>query len=168
MSTVLAREVQAIQNPALGSILLWRFALGYATARQSPEATPLPVLFLPLPILFHEETAALVSTTQRKSGLRGFTGKFASSAIGQSDILLTLERRARLLRPLSLAAIQLATAARLLFVDPNTAEVVALSKAPPSSIPESIRPLLRNAEKLGRWCGDVTMFELSSLLRVRF
>lgn len=168
MTTILAREVEAIQNPGLGGVLLWRFAIGYAAARKTPESTPLPVLFLPLAILFHEETFALVASTQKPSGLRAFAGKFSESSISESDVLLSLERRARTLRPLSLTAIRLAVASRLLFVDPTTAEVVALSGTPPSSIPESVRPLLRNAEKLGAWCGGVTSFELASLLRVGF
>jgi hypothetical protein len=168
MTTTLTREVEAIQNPALGGVLLWRFAIGYAAARHAPESTPLPVLFLPLPILFHEATFALVSSTQKLSGLRTFAGKFSESSVSESDVLLSLEGRARALRPLSLAALRLAVSSRLLFVDPMTAEVIALSGTAPSSVPESVRPLLRNAEKLGSWCGGVTPFELASLLRVGF
>jgi hypothetical protein len=168
MTTILAREVEAIQNPGLGGVLLWRFAVGYAASRKTPESTPLPALFLPLPILFHEETLALVASTQKASGLRAFAGKFSEHSVSESDVLLSLERRARTLRPLTLAALRLAVSSRLLFVDPATAEVVALSGTAPSSIPESVRPLLRNAEKLGSWCGGVTSFELASLLRVGF
>lgn len=166
MKPTLAREVDAIQNPALGSALLWRFAVGYADSRQSPQSTPLPVLFLPLPVLFHEETLALVTKTQTGSGLRAFTGKFSDSSVSESDVLLSLERRARSLRPLSLCSLQLAVASRLLFVDRFTAEVVALSDTSPKTMPESVRPLIRAAEKLGKWCGEVTLFELSNLLRV--
>jgi hypothetical protein len=168
MTAVLAREVQAIQNPALGGVLLWRFAIGYATARGTPESTPLPALFLPLPILFHEETFALVASTQRQSGLRTFAGKFGESSVNESDVLLSLEHRARTLRPLSLSALRIAISSRLLFIETTTAEVVALSDTTPSSIPESIRPLLKNAEKLGVWCGGVTIYELSTLLHVGF
>lgn len=168
MTAVLAREVQAIQNPALGGILLWRFAIGYAAERRTPDSTPLPVLFLPLPILFHEETLALVSSTQRQSGLRTFAGKFGESSVNESDVLLSLEGRAIALRPPSLSALRTAIFSRLLFIEPRTAEVVALSGTAPSSIPESVRPLLKSAEKLGAWCGGVTTYELSTLLHVGF
>jgi hypothetical protein len=168
MSTVLAREVRAIQNPALGAVLLWRFALGYASTRANPESTPMPVLFLALPILLHAETLNVLAHTQAASGLRGFAAKFSDSKISESDVLLSLERRARSLRPLSLASLQVATTARLLFVDPARAEVVALSGTPPASAPAGVRPLLKGAEKLGKWCGEVTLFELASVLRVGF
>ena len=166
MSTILAREVDAIQNPALGSVLLWRFALGYAGTRKAPQSTPFPVLFLPLPVLFHEQTFALLTKTQVRSGLRAFAGKFSDSSVAESDVLLSLERRARSLRPLSLSSLRLAVASKLLFIDATTAEVVALSGTPPSTVPESVRPLLRNAEKLGSWCGEVTLYELANVLRV--
>lgn len=168
MSSALLREIEAIQNPGLGGVLLWRFAIGYANARKVPSSTPLPVLFLPIAILFHEQTFALVSSTQERSGLRGFVAKFADSGVSESDVLLSLERRVRELRPLSLDAIRIAVASRLLFIDPETAEVVALSETAPSGIPESVRGLVRNAEKLGVWCGGVTIFELASLLRIAF
>ena len=166
MTAILAREVEAIQNPALGSVLVWRFAIGYAAERKIPDSTPLPVLFLALPILFHEETLAVVASTKRVSGLRTFAGKFSESSVSKSDVLLSLEQRARVYRPQSLRALRIATASRLLFVDPLTAEVAALSKATPSSVPESVRPLLRSAEKLGAWCGGVTTYELSTLLHI--
>jgi hypothetical protein len=168
MTATLAREVEAVQNPGLGCVLLWRFAIGYAASRQSPDSTPLPALFLPLPILFHDETFAVVSSTRRQSGLRVFSAKFTESTVSKSDVLLSLENRVRAYRRLSLESLRIALSSRLLFVDPLTAEVVALSDTPPATVAESVRPLIRNAEKLGAWCGGVTPFELETLLHIRF
>lgn len=166
MTAVLAREVNAIQNAAISAVLLWRFCVGYAAARQAPASTPLPVLFLPLPILFNEDSLALLSSTQSKSGLRLFAGKFTDSVHSKTDVLLSLERQARELRPQTAEAFRLALLAKLLFLDTKTAEVIALSTAAPQSLPESVRPLVRNAEKLGQFAGTVTPFELGTILRV--
>lgn len=166
MTAILAREVQAIQNPGLGAVLLWRFAVGYASSRGAPETTPMPVLFLPLPILFHEETVELVRRT--RTGLRGFADKFLDSTFSETDVLLSLERRAKALRPLSLMSIRIAIDSRILLVDARTADVMALSSTKPRGVPESVRPLLKSSEKLGEWCGAVSLFELSSVLRVGF
>jgi hypothetical protein len=168
MSIVLSREVDAVQNPAASAVLLWRFCVAYGVARQVPTSTPLPTLFLLLPLLFNEESMTLLSTTQTRSGLRLFTGKFADSVHSKTDVLLSLERRAKELRPQTLEALNLSLRARLLFLESATAEVVALSAAAPMSLPESVRPLLRNAEKLGTWLGSVSLFELSSILHVAF
>lgn len=53
--TVLNRETKLIQNPALGSVLLWRFTTGYAEGSEVNSPTPLPLLFLVLPIALHQE-----------------------------------------------------------------------------------------------------------------
>jgi ABC-3C biological conflict system middle component len=168
MSTVLSREVDAIQNAAVSAVLLWRFCVAYAATRQTPASTPLPVLFVPLPILFNEESMSILSSTQGKSGLRLFAGKFTDAVHSKTDILLSLEGQAKLLRPQTLEAFRLGLRSRLLFLDRTTAQVVALSETPPKSLPESVRPLLRNAEKLGGWFGSVSLFELGSVLHVTF
>lgn len=168
MSVVLSREVNAIQNAGLSAVLLWRFCVAYATARQVPASTPLPVLFVLLPLVFDEDSAALVKSTNRRSGLRTFGGKFVDSSNSKTDVLLSLERRAKELRLQTLEAFSLALRSKLLFLETATAEVVALSEAVPLSLPESVRPLIRNSEKLGTWSGGVSLFELSSILHVSF
>jgi hypothetical protein len=168
MSAVLARETDAVQNAAFSAVLLWRFCVGYSGARQMPSSTPLPALFLPLPILFNEESNVVLASTNTKSGLRLFAGKFTDSSISKTDVLLSLERQTKVLRPQTLEALRLALRARLLFLDSKTAEVIALSDAAPKSLPESVRPLVRNAEKFGVWAGSVSLYELSSILQVTF
>ncbi len=54
MTTIL-NEVQAMQNPALGAALLWRFACGF-TPESSPNGTPLPLAFVVLPLAFHAKS----------------------------------------------------------------------------------------------------------------
>jgi hypothetical protein len=168
VSAVLAREVDAVQNPAMSAVLLWRFCVGYASSRQIPASTPFPALFLPLPILFNEESLSLLTATQTKSGLRLFAGKFTEAAHSKTDVLLSVERQAKVLRGQTLEAFRLAVQSRLLFLEPRSAEVIALSEAAPKSLPESVRPLIRNAEKLGTWAGSVSLFELGSILQVTF
>lgn len=168
MSATLAREVDAIQNSAMAAVLLWRFCVGYAVARQSPASTPIPALFVVLPVLLDDDSMRLLSSTQSKSGLRQFAGKFTEPAHSKTDVLLSLERHAISLRSQTLEALRLALQSRLLFLEPTTAEIVALSQAQPKSFPETVRPLVRNAEKLGTFAGGVTLFELSTVLRVSF
>jgi hypothetical protein len=130
--------------------------------------TPMPVLFLVLPLLFDEDTSDMIASTQKASGLRLFAGKFAESKHAKADVLLSLESRAKALRPQTLEALILALKARLLFLDAGTGEVVALSQAPALSLADSVRPLIRSAEKLGTWCGALSLFELSTTLQVTF
>jgi hypothetical protein len=61
---ILNKEVRAIQNPALGSVLIWRAASSYQKCHQTGAFMPLPLPFLILPIILHEETSALVTGTR--------------------------------------------------------------------------------------------------------
>jgi hypothetical protein len=47
--------------------------------------------------------------------------------------------------------------------------VVALSQTPArGSVPASVSNLLKEAEKLGFWCGQLSLHEIGNLLRIRF
>lgn len=166
--SALSREVDAVQNAAFASVLLWRFCAEYATVRQAPSTTPFPLLFVVLPLLFDEDTATMVASTKKASGLRLFAGKFAESKHAKTDVLLSLDSRAKALRQQTLDAVTLALKTRLLFLDPSSGEVVALSHAPALSLPESVRPLIRSAEKLGAWSAGLSLFEVSTTLQVAF
>jgi hypothetical protein len=39
---------------------------------------------------------------------------------------------------------------------------------PTRHLPERVRVLARGAERIGGWCGDLTLAEVSSILRVSF
>jgi len=165
----LTREIDAVQNAALGATLLWRFASAYGSSRKSPESTPLTMLFLPLPLLFYEETLRVIDGTQKTSTLRTFATKFSDWKHKESDVLLSLNSRAVAYRDLTLQSLRLAIASRLLQIDVARAEVLALSRtAPQHGIPSGVRPLLGAAEKLGAWCGGLTAFEVATALHVTF
>ena len=165
----LNEEVHHVQNPALGAMLVWRYVVGYQKARSDAAGCPLPLLFLVLPILLHQETLAHVQSTRPGTGLRGFGATFGTSSNNESDVLLALNDRAGALRQLSLESLRVAVGARMLTVDSVTAGTHELTRTmPKAGIPEHIRDLARNAEKLGQWCGALTVLEIASVLRVRF
>lgn len=163
----LNEEVQQVQNPALGALLVWRYVVGYQKVRSDASGCPLPLLFLVLPMLLHQETRTHIHST--RTGLRGFSAKFSAPANNESDVLLTLNDRAAALRVLSLQSLRIAVGARLITVDSAIGVAHELSRAmPKAGVPEHIRDLARDAEKLGGWCGTLTVLETASALRVRF
>ena len=165
----LSTEVNNMQNPALGAVLLWRFCVGYESSSNTRNPAPLPVLFLVLPVLLHEETADMVKGTQAASGLRAFAEKFKGTQRGRSDLLLAIHERSLRSRPLTLSSLQLAVNSHLLTILTDTADVASLTQTEPrAAIPESIRPLLAAAHKMGGWLSDLTIYEISSVLKVSF
>lgn len=163
---MLAREAQNVQNPALGAAVLWRFSCGFIEAHPAGDAPRLPLLFLVLPIVLHQATAEHVRRTRLSSGLRAFAAKFGDAAVSKQDILLQIHERAIRWRRLSLQSIELAAAGRLVYLS-EAGEVVPLSRTKARALPEDVTQLLADADKLGRWCGQLTLHEVTTTLKVK-
>lgn len=156
-------EIYLVQNPALGAILMWEFVKGYK--RQSLGKPPtLPLLFIVLPILFSEVLRTTIGTTNPSSGLRVFIGKFSK----KQEAILTLQRRMLMLRPTSLSSLTIAIDCGLLQLDYATALVDCTIKRYPHKTREKIRELGKLADKLGGWCGALTIQEVQAALRIGF
>lgn len=164
----LAQEVRNVQNPGLGAMLLWRFAIGYSSSNRTSEPAPLPVLFLVLPILLHERTRDHLRSTRGASGLRAFTSKFGEASNAQQDLLVAVHDRALRLRSLSLESLSIAHATKLISIR-SDGHVIALTRtAPRVGVPQSVQQLMKDAEKLGNWCGELTLHEVGVALKVAF
>jgi len=165
----LSREVEYVQNPALGGMLLWNFAVGYEEGSEIRAAVPIPLAFIVLPIVYHEETFQFVRSTQERSGLRAFAAKFCTSKESKSDLILALNDRAINMRSLTMEALAFAIASNLVTMDMNHGKVVPLSQTPlTAGIPQSIRPMFKGAKKFGSWCSQLSLYEISIILKVGF
>lgn len=163
---MLAREAQNVQNPALGAAVLWRFCCGFVEAHPASDAPRMPLLFLVLPIVLHQATAELLRRTRATSGLRAYAAKFGDSAISKQDLLLQVHERAIRWRRLSLQSIELASAGRLIHLS-DAGEVIPLSRTKARALPDEVKQLLVDAEKLGKWCGQLTLHEVTTTLKVK-
>lgn len=165
----LKRETQYVQNPALGAMLLWRFVVGYQRGSGSANPTPVPLLFIVLPVILHEQTAQFISSTRETSGLRAFAGKFSESKACKSDVLLAIHTRSLDMRRLTMDSLAVATTSRLISLDCRRAVAISLSSSSvKAGIPPSVRPMLNSAERLGVWCSTISLHEVSVILKVGF
>ena len=107
--------------------------------------------------------------TQARSGLRAFVAKFADGHTSKTDLVLAIHKRAALFRELTAESLKLALASGLVSIDCNKAGIFPTSTTfPKAGIAESLRPLLRSADKFGKWLGELTVFEVGSALKVVF
>lgn len=163
----LTKEVRNVQNPALGAGLIWRFVCGYNANNPTRNPAPLPLLFLVLPIILNEQTEKFVDSTLKATGLRAFAAKFSKTENAKQDVLLAVHDRMLALRQLSMDSIRLALATRLISLDGAT--VIPLSETQAKAgIPLDVKRMMKNSEKLGMWCGSLTMHEIATTLKVRF
>lgn len=164
-STVLT-ELDLVQNPAIGAYLIWNFALGYQ--EDGAEAAPFLLTFLVLPMLLHRRTFNEVASTKKASGLTLFAAKFDRDR----EVLIELHARARLLRPLSLQSIGVASTSRLIRIDHESAQLhgypLASLDVKKPSIPERLKGFSGAAEKVGYWFSKLGLPQIASTLRIEF
>jgi hypothetical protein len=160
----IVNEVQAMQNPALGAGLLWRFACGYCPQTSGGHGAPLPLLFVVLPVTLHMRTCGEVLGTRTASGLRKFEEKFREN----SDLLLAIHRRALAMRSLTLRSLGIAIGSGLVTMLREEASIWPRSYAQVRGIPKPIEDLFSASERLGTWCRPLSLFEISGILRVEF
>lgn len=163
---MLAREANNVQNPALGAAVIWRFCCAYAAAHPAGDPPPLPTLFLVLPIVLHQATVELLRRTWPSSGLRAFAAKFGDTKVSKHDLLLQIHERSLRWRTLTLQSIELAAAGRLIHLT-DAGNAVPLSRTKARGMPDEVKQLMTDAEKLGAWCGQLTLHEITTTLKVR-
>ena len=157
-----------MQNPALGAVLLWRFAHAFTFAHPNHAAAPLPLLFITLPAIWHDQTAEHIDSTQLRSGLRAFAAKFAQPGSSQVDVLMDLHERARRWRSKTLDALRVGLAKGLLRLDDRAAVLTNSEEWIPDDHHETTKRMAFLAEKLGAWCAVLTLHEISLTLHVKF
>jgi len=152
--------VTLVQNPALGSLLLWKFCIGYQ-AEKPGDLALMPSLFSVLPIVFHGPTLRELKSTNLPSGL----SKFAMKLGDHREALIALHDRALAMRDLTLASLAMGIATRYMRLDFNTAQVSATDQRLPI-IPERLKSHYAGAEKLGRWFARLPLSQAFSILQI--
>ncbi len=161
----LNREIYLVQNPAIGAAIIWRFVCGYYDSDNESRQVPFPLLFVVLPIIFRADLREVISSTQKSSGLQKVSEKLFAHK--QADLFFSLQNSAGQYKETTLLAINIAVSAKLISLSCKTALVIPM-QAKTSKMPKSSENLLKQAEKLGAWCSDLSLHEISTLLKVRF
>jgi|AGTN01.3.fsa_nt_gi hypothetical protein len=162
----LNKEINNIQNPALGAYIIWNFVRGYYNGKAL--FVPFPLLFIVLPIMFREDMVEVLYGTNKPTGLRNYADKFTSKQILKNDVISQLPPSSEMMMGLTLQSIKVAIRASLISIDVNNAFIFPISMSEHKSEPKSIVQMGRASEKLGYWCSQVTLHEISQILKVRF
>lgn len=159
-------ELELVQNPAIGALLIWHYTLGYQEG--GAEAAPMLPAFLVLPMLLHRQTFEAVASTRKASSLTLFAAKFDR----EREVLLELQSRTRMLRHLTLQSIGVASTSRLVRIDHDSASLrgrsLELLEAKKPSLPERLKGFPAAADKVGHWFSKLGIAHIASTLRIDF
>lgn len=158
------QEIYNVQNPAIGSAILWRFICGFYQCES--KSAPFPLLFIVLPIIFREDLCSVIISTKKGSGLSKVSEKLFSAR--SNDKLFSIHRTALYMRELTLQSFNIGIAANLFSIDVDTAYVFPLTQTKRSNLSRDTNKLLSAAEKLGAWCAELSLLEICNMLKVRF
>lgn len=158
------REISNVQNPAIGAAILWRFVCGHY--KRGYKSVPFPLLFVVLPITFREDLRIVISSTRRTSGFSKVSEKLFKGL--SNDQLLSVNNTAISMRELTLQSFNIGIAANLYSMDLNTAYVSPLRQTSYTRLSGPTKSLLSASEKIGEWCAELSLLEISNLLKVRF
>jgi hypothetical protein len=160
----LGREIYLVQNPSIGSAILWNFICGYSVREKN--GTPFPLLFIVLPIIFRQDLCESITSTQKKSGLIKVSEKLFHDC--KNDQLYFVHNAAEQYKQITMQSISLGMSAKLFVVNIKTALALPVTVPKKNGATQSIRYLLDAADKLGIWCSELSLHEISALLKVRF
>ena len=166
MMSNLNKEIRNVQNSALGAFAIWNFVRGYYSINSS--FTPFPVLFFILPIIYRSDMVEVLYSTNKPSGLRYFANKFLTTNVLRNDLISQIHISSANMKKLTLESIRIALNASLISIDYEKAVVLPISTTEHKSEPKSIISIGKASEKLGYWCSQLTMHEISQILKVRF
>jgi hypothetical protein len=159
-------EIQIVQNPGLGALILWHFAVAYTGSRS--RRVPMPLLFLILPIVLHRALRQTITSTYPSSGVVKVVEKLRSSQKKQADVIDGINERTIELRALSLRSLQLLLAMNLGELRTKDATMVPSAIKLPSAYSSDIKEMFSAASKLGLWFSNMSLYEIALALRVRF
>jgi hypothetical protein len=153
-------EVERVQNPALGAMLIWKYGRSYQ-AQLTTEPPDMLLAFLVLPLCLHRPTLDIIVGTQARSGL----GKFCEKLSERREELFAVHERCLALKELSLNSLAFGERAGILAIEYQTARLRALEVADPS-LSERVKAQAKGAEKLGIWFSALKTSEVFYALKV--
>ena len=164
----LVEEVKLWNTPTVGAYLLWKFTTGYCDGHPNGDA-PIGLLhFLAIAMLTNKKL--LEPINNRRDDLQSYARSFENSK--DSDILLTIQERAREKREYTMASIDIAIAKGLLVWDVDSGKLYPrnLSKSPSrgKALKEMFKKNGKKAEILGKWFAKHDLPTVAAYLKVVF
>lgn len=164
----LSDDVNLWHTPAVGAYLLWRFTSGYCAGHANGDAPVGLLHFIAAAILTSKELAKTIS--DKRDSLQSYVRGFED--LEKSDLLLSIQERARAKRAYTLAAIDIAIAEGLLVWDMETGKLlpraIKTRAARGKALKESFNRDGKKAEILGRWFAQHDPAAIAAYLRVLF
>ena len=158
-------EYEVMLNVGLGAEILCIYTAAFYRVGERPEETvTLWHLATVLPLVFYETSRRTISERQLRSGLRSILTRDPGNDIAQNEAIFNINQRLRSMSPRTMRSLNCAIAWGLLGIEDGG--ILPLVVRPTSSLAGEAREIVKAAEKLGTWAGQLTSFEYFTVLGV--
>lgn len=166
MKNSLSEEIRNIQNPALGGYLLSIFANEYY--KNSDKFPPLQLLFLVHPLLYINEIFVIITSTNRPTGLRGCMDKLKEKKYSKNDYILHIQSSIQNNKWVILSAIRIAMISGLMSIEKDGVIIPLEENLKIVRIKtKNIENMCKVAKKMGVWFSELSIAEITQILKVR-
>jgi hypothetical protein len=156
-------EQRVIQNTGLAAEVIWQATNEAFEASGRVEGVPLPLIFLVLPLSFHQRTAAvLASKTQ--------PGAIYKAIAEDREILVGLQMRMQAMSDRTFDGLSIAFHTGLLSLDQgHKHRLLPGRKSPPAlHATEEVKTTMNAAKRVGHAFAEMTLVQISTQLNIRF
>jgi hypothetical protein len=156
-------EQRVIQNTGLAAEAIWHAVNEAYEAKGRAEGVPLPLVFLVLPLVFHQRSAAaLASKTQ--------PGALYKALADDREITVGLQARMQAMAERTFQALSIAFESNLLRLDtdPQRQLVPGRRTAPVAHVTEEVRIIQNAAKRVGQSLSEMNTVQLALHLNIRF
>jgi hypothetical protein len=155
-------EQRIIQNTGLAAEAIWQAVHEAYELRGRTDGVSFPLVFLVLPLTFHEHTASsLASKTQ--------PGALYKALAADREITVDLQRRMEALSDRTFHALSIAFQTGLLAFDAKERQIVPVRKsAPVTHVTDEVKVIMSAAKRIGQAFGEMSVVQIITALNVRF
>jgi hypothetical protein len=156
-------EQRVIQNTGLAAEAIWQAVNEAYNAKGRAEGVPLALIFLVLPLTFHQRTAtALASKTQ--------PGALYKALSDDREITVGLQARMQAMAARTFHALSIAFQTKLLYLDSDRLRQVVPGKktSPVTHVTEEVKTILSAARRVGQAFAEMSVVQLAVHLNIRF
>jgi hypothetical protein len=156
-------EQRVIQNTGLAAEAIWHAVNETYNARSRAEGTPFPLVFVVLPLTFHQRTAAALASKTQPGALYKLLAEDREVTVG-------LQARMQAMADRTFQALSIGFQTNLLHLDSDAQrQVIPGRRTPPvAHVTDEVKTILSAARRVGQGFAEMSVVQLAVHLRVRF
>jgi hypothetical protein len=156
-------EQRVTQNTGLAAEVIWQTVHDAYEANDRTQGVSLPLVFLVLPLTFHQRTATILASKTQP-------GAIYKTLADDREVIVGLQARMQAMSERTFHALSIAFHTGLLRLDlDHFRQLIPGRKTPPvAHVTDEVKLIMSAAKRVGHAFSEMTVVQLSTHLNIRF